>query len=215
MKKIETDVNVNQQNDLGLKRDDSGKSEIKFQLSRVLESLIVLAIAIAMMTASIKYLGELNNKINKQKANGHTDLLLTGAKSETEFSDLLDISYGVYSYKNLNECRSINKESRQIINRATVVSYQQFNSSCENIEKAAYEFHIKYSKDKPSFSGFSIFKSKDVEQYYPVYENNTGDFVYLGGVPATYDYIVVSKDKNDLEYDINTFNESLRLMGVK
>ena len=48
-----------------------------------------------------------------------------------------------------------------------------------------------------------------------IFENEKGELVYLGGIPATYDFIEVSNDKNILGYNIDMFNESYKLVGVQ
>ncbi|MGI2918783.1 hypothetical protein [Vibrio parahaemolyticus] len=116
--------------------------------------------------------------------------------------------YRVYTYASKEDCEAANSK--------TYSTYRQFRLSCDEIKQKADLFHNQFGNCGNNVVGFSIFKTNYLERYFPIYEGDEGDMIYLGGLPATYDFIEVSRGvTNDLGYDISTFNNVYAINGVE
>ncbi len=119
-------------------------------------------------------------------------------------------SYKVFTFRDKEECLTINPNRVKIMG----VYNSRFKISCDEIMENTLSFHDKYNKEERNIAGFSVITATPIERYHPVYNNNNGDLVYIGGLPATYDYNVISKVNNELGYNIDMFNDSYVLAGV-
>ncbi|EQM47960.1 hypothetical protein D051_0584 [Vibrio parahaemolyticus VPCR-2010] len=195
---------------------DNPRSSWGFDWVSFTEIAFVLTIMVIMVLMSISMVSDLKTAHNEVTSNSYTDLLHKGLpiahnKTDINFTN----HYRVYTFRDQTECFNVNKQKYRSTGKTRSVFYTQFHASCDTIMNRIYDFHYKYNKDKARIFGLSVFKGKDVERYYPVYKNEKGELVYLGGIPATYDFIEVSKDINSLGYNIDMFNDSYRMAGVQ
>ncbi len=192
-------------------RSSRGGARVSFT-----EIALVLTIIVVMVLMALSMASDLKTAHNEVTSNSYTDLLHKGhpiAPNETDIN--FTNHYRVYTFRDQTECFNVNKVKYRSTGKTRSVFYTQFHASCDTIMNRIYDFHYKYNKDNARIFGLSVFKGTGVERYYPVYKNEKGELVYLGGIPATYDFIEVSNDKNILGYNIDMFNESYKLVGVQ
>ncbi|MCI4895955.1 hypothetical protein JL827_25445 [Vibrio parahaemolyticus] len=182
----------------------------------LVEITLVLTIIVVMVLMALSMASDLKTAHNEITSNSYTDLLHKGHPIAPQETDINYTNhYRVYTFRDQTECFNVNKEKYRSTGKTRSVFYTQFHASCDTIMNRIYDFHYKYNKDKARIFGLSVFKGTGVERYYPVYKNEKGELVYLGGIPATYDFIEVSNDKNSLGYNIDMFNESYKMVGVQ